>query len=121
MKLITLSPLLLLVFSLNLFAKDNSTIDVGLITMLSGPGKVYGQVAANSAKLAVSRINKKGINGKKLKLHIRDTNTAPATALSVTKELIQQDVDLIVGFHTSDERFAVKNYIEAQQKLYLYL
>ena len=112
--------LVLCVLSTKVFANDNNTIDIGFISMLSGPGKVYGLVAANSAKLAIDEINKKGVNGKTLKLHIRDTNTSPATALSVTKNLMENDVDLIVGFHTSDERFAVKDYIESQNRLYLY-
>ncbi len=112
--------IMIFILPLSSFSKDDRFIHIDFFGIFTGAAKAYGQVALNSAKLAIKEINKVGILGRKFKLPIRDTKSDPSVALSVAKDLISENVDIFVGFHTSDERLSVKDYIESQNKLYLY-
>ncbi|WML50418.1 ABC transporter substrate-binding protein [Neobacillus sp. PS3-34] len=86
---------------------DGSTIKIGANLELSGGVASYGQSAAEGLQLAVDEINKKGIDGKKLKLIKVDNKSDASEATSGALRLISQDkVAAIVGAATSTNTLA---------------
>jgi urea transport system substrate-binding protein len=73
------------------------TVDIGLLTSVSGPASVYYPAIKQVTQLAVDEINKSGgVNGKKVRLVTEDTNTTPATAATRARALAQKGVKMAV-------------------------
>lgn len=71
---------------------EDDTIKVGLIASLNGANQPWGQDSRDGAQLAVDEINAAGgVNGKKIDLHVEDTNSAPEGGKSATEKLVGQD------------------------------
>ena len=83
-------------------------IKVGALFALTGGLAPYGPPIVNGAKLAVEQVNKAGgIFGRKLKLIIRDTATAPTVGRDAASKLINLDkVVAIIGALSSGVTFA---------------
>lgn len=66
--------ILVVIFSISYFRDANSeTFKIGLVSFITGPSAVYGQISSNAIKLAVDDINNSGgIKGKKLEILIED-------------------------------------------------
>ncbi|MEZ5428024.1 MAG: ABC transporter substrate-binding protein [Pyrinomonadaceae bacterium] len=97
-KLLTLTSLLLLFFSTNLFAqekpvteKEDETIRVGVFIDLSGFTSIFGKATKNGIELAVEEINRSGgINGRKIELFIEDDEGRPEYAKKAVEKLISR-------------------------------
>lgn len=70
----------------------STTIKLGVMTDLSGPGAAGGKLTTAGEQLAVSHINAHGgIDGRKVKLVVCDNQSNTATAISCAHQLVQQD------------------------------
>jgi branched-chain amino acid transport system substrate-binding protein len=88
-------------------AEKDSTIKIGANLELSGGVASYGQSIEEGLQLAIGEINKKGIDGKKIKLVKVDNKSDAAEATSGSIKLINQDkVVAIIGAGTSTNTLA---------------
>jgi branched-chain amino acid transport system substrate-binding protein len=107
--------LLVLVFTICISgvvkAADAPTIKVGAIFAITGGASNLGAPEAKTAEMLVEKINKDGgVNGKKLELIIKDSGSKPENAVSLAKQLIdEENVLAIIGPSTSGETMAIKN------------
>jgi branched-chain amino acid transport system substrate-binding protein len=87
--------------------KDSKTILIGENLELSGAVASYGQSADKGIALALAEINKKGINGKKLKIVKIDNKSDAQEATSAAIKLTSQNkVAAIIGAATSTDTLA---------------
>jgi branched-chain amino acid transport system substrate-binding protein len=85
----------------------SKTIKIGANLELSGGVASYGQSAKEGIQLAIDEINKKGIDGKKLKLVTVDNKSDAAEATSGALKLVSQDkVVAMIGSATSTNTLA---------------
>jgi len=93
---------------------DKNVIKIGAIFAVTGGASFLGAPEARTVKMMVAQINAKGgINGKKIKLIIKDSGGSPAKAISFAKQLIEEDkVFAIIGPSTSGETMKIKNICE---------
>ncbi|MDR7002531.1 ABC transporter substrate-binding protein [Neobacillus niacini] len=88
-------------------SSDSKTIKIGANLELSGGVASYGQSIKEGIDLAISEINKKGIDGKKLQLVSVDNKSDAAEATSGAIKLITQDkVSAVIGAATSTDTLA---------------
>ena len=81
---------------------DSNPIKIGFVGSITGRYSELGVTARNTLQLMTEEQNKAGgINGRKLKLVIRDDKSSPTEAKSAIISLIQNDVRLILGPITS--------------------
>jgi len=79
---------------------SDDTYKIGMLAALSGPAAQTGQHQRDGAQAAVDAINEAGgVNGRKLKLVVRDDAGNPNTAVSGFNELVRDDA--IVGIFGS--------------------
>jgi len=107
-KIVVLMLIILFLLVPTIAAGAQDTIKIGALFALTGGLAPYGPPIVNGAKLAVEQINKSGgIFGRKLKLIIRDTATAPAVGRDAASKLINLDkVVAIIGALSSGVTFA---------------
>lgn len=83
------------------------TIKVGANLELSGGVASYGQSIAEGLQLGLDELNKKGIDGKKIKLVKVDNKSEAAEATSGSLKLVSQDkVAAVIGAATSTNTLA---------------
>ena len=71
---------------------SSSSIPLGAVFSLTGPGSVYGPQQRDAAQLAVDQINAKGgVDGRKLSLTVLDDASDKQQSEQDTQRLIQQD------------------------------
>lgn len=88
-------------------AEKGGTIKIGANLELSGGVASYGQSVKEGIDLAFEEINKKGINGSKLKLVAVDNKSDAAEATNGAIKLVSQDkVSAIIGAATSTNTLA---------------
>ncbi|MDN4075126.1 MULTISPECIES: ABC transporter substrate-binding protein [Fictibacillus] len=88
-------------------SSGKETIKVGANLELSGGVASYGQSIAEGLQLALDEINKKGIEGKKIKLVKVDNKSEAAEATNGAVKLVSQDkVAAVVGAATSTNTLA---------------
>ena len=94
--------------------QSGETIKIGAIFAVTGPASFLGAPEAKTAQMMVDEINNNGgINGKNLKLIIKDSAGNPEKAISFAKQLIEEDkVFAIVGPSTSGETMKIKTICE---------
>ena len=100
-----------------------SPIKVGIATDLTGALGFEGNADLNVAKLCADIINKSGgLLGRPLQLHVEDTASNEAVAVTNVRRLIQRDhVDVVLGGITSSMRNAIKGpIVERGHTLYIY-
>lgn len=91
---------------------------IGLAVNLSGCGGAAGADIRNGAMLAVEEINDAGgINGRPLKLLIKDDKNSKEGVLSAGQELIEQSVIVVIGHSTSRNTLIAYPYITAAETL----
>ncbi len=97
------------------------TIKVGAIFSVTGPAAFLGAPEARTTQMFVDKVNAAGgINGKKIELIIRDTGGKPENAVSMAKQLIDEnEVLAIIGPSTSGESMAVKNICQEGRTILL--
>ncbi len=94
-------------------------IKVGAIFAVTGPAANLGGPEEKTAKMFVDKLNAAGgINGQKVELIIKDSAASPEKAISLAKQLIEEDKVLaIVGPSTSGESNAIKNLCQENQTI----
>ena len=92
-------------------AADAPTIKVGAIFAVTGGAANLGGPETKTAEMFVAKINKEGgVNGRKIELIVKDSGSKPENAISLAKQLIEEDKVLaIIGPSTSGETMAIKN------------
>ncbi|MGD0572571.1 MAG: ABC transporter substrate-binding protein [Sedimentisphaerales bacterium] len=92
-------------------AADAPTIKVGAIFAVTGGAANLGGPEKKTAEMFVAKINKAGgVNGREIELIVKDSGSKPENAISLAKQLIEEDKVLaIIGPSTSGETMAIKN------------
>lgn len=86
----------------------NEPVTLGLVTPLSGPVQLIGNAARVGAEVAVAQVNAAGgIDGRELRLEMRDSKANPNDATVVARELIGQGVNLQFGTMSSTVALAM--------------
>jgi urea transport system substrate-binding protein len=95
---------------------------VGGFICCSGSPGVWGPCATSSAQLAVAEINKRGgVLGREIELSIYDAGGPIDEVVDRAEQAIAFDeVDLIVGLHTSAVRVALRDVITRNRIPYIY-
>jgi branched-chain amino acid transport system substrate-binding protein len=84
-------------FSMELTAKAEETIKIGLIATLSGPSAKSGEAITRGLEVAIDELNAAGgILGKQVVLLSRDDESNPAKGLTAARELVQREKVAIV-------------------------
>jgi branched-chain amino acid transport system substrate-binding protein len=96
-------------------------VKVGAILAVTGPASFLGAPEAKTAEMFVSKINEAGgIDGHKIQLIIKDSGSKPENAISLAKQLIDEDkVVAIIGPSTSGETMAIKNICQEGKTILL--
>jgi branched-chain amino acid transport system substrate-binding protein len=86
-------------------------IKIGAIFAVTGGAANLGAPEAKTAEMCVERLNNAGgINGRKIQLLVKDSGSTPDKAISLAKQLIEEEKVLaIIGPSTSGETMAIKN------------
>ena len=90
------------------------TIKIGALLAVTGPSSFLGGPEARTLEMMVEQINAAGgIAGKKVELLLRDTAGNPEKAISLGKQLLEEDKVLaVVGPSSSGETMAIKKLFE---------
>jgi branched-chain amino acid transport system substrate-binding protein len=87
-------------------------IKIGLVGTLSGLRSEMSVTGRNGAVMAIEEINKAGgLNGRPLRLVVKDDGGSPETAQKADQELINDGVVAIIGHFTSNMQTAAMPYI----------
>jgi branched-chain amino acid transport system substrate-binding protein len=102
-------------------ASEKPAIKVGAIFAVTGTEANLGGPEAKTAEMLVEKINNEGgVNGRKIELIIRDSNSKPENAISLAKQLIEeQKVLAIIGPSTSSETMVIKNICQESKTVLL--
>jgi branched-chain amino acid transport system substrate-binding protein len=94
--------------------QSGETIKIGAIFSVTGPASFLGAPEEKTAQMMVDEINSKGgVDGKMLKLIVKDSTGSPEKAISFAKQLIEEDkVFAIIGPSTSGETMKIKTICE---------
>jgi branched-chain amino acid transport system substrate-binding protein len=92
-------------------AANLSPVKVGAIFAITGGASNLGMPESKTAEMLVEKINKEGgVNGHKIELLVKDSGGKPENAVSLAKQLIEEEnVLAIIGPSTSGETMAIKN------------
>jgi len=94
-------------------------VKIGAIFSVTGPASYLGAPEARTAEMLVKKINASGgVDGRQIELIIRDSASKPENAVSLAKQLIdEQQVLAIIGPSTSGETMAVKGICQENQTI----
>ncbi|MFO7817121.1 MAG: ABC transporter substrate-binding protein [Thermodesulfobacteriota bacterium] len=99
---------------------DSKPIKIGFAGQLTGSGSDLGVYGRNGAMLAVEEINESGgINGRKIKLIVKDDLGTSKGAIKADRELQQENVAAVIGHMTSSQSRAALDFINAQKLILL--
>ena len=89
-------------------------IKVGALLAVTGPASFLGGPEARTMEMLVEQVNAKGgINGNKVELLVKDTAGNPEKAISLAKQLLEEDnVLAVLGPSSSGETMSVKKIFE---------
>jgi branched-chain amino acid transport system substrate-binding protein len=101
--------------------KAQPPIKVGAIFSITGGASFLGAPEQKTAEMLVEKINSSGgVDGRKIELIIKDSGSKPENAISLTKQLINEDKVLaIIGPSTSGETMAIKNICQEGKTILL--
>jgi branched-chain amino acid transport system substrate-binding protein len=101
--------------------KATAPIKVGAIFAVTGGAANLGGPEQKTAELFVENYNKAaGAGGQKIQLIVKDSGSTPDKAISLAKQLIEEDKVLaIIGPSTSGETMAIKNLCQENQTILL--
>ena len=96
-------------------------IKVGAILAVTGPASFLGAPEAKTLEMFVEQMNQAGgASGHKIELLIKDSGAKPENAISMAKQLIDEEKVLaIIGPSTSGETMAIKNICEEGKTILL--
>lgn len=100
-------------------ATSDAPFKVGALFSITGPAAFLGAPEAKTAQMVADKINAAGgVNGRKVQLLIKDTAGSPEKAVSLARQLIEEErVLAIIGPSTSGETMQIKNLCEENQTL----
>lgn len=90
------------------------TIKLGAVLAVTGPASFLGGPEARTLEMLVEEVNARGgINGQKIELFLKDTAGSPEKAISLAKQLLEeQQVVAVLGPSTSGETMSLKKIFE---------
>jgi len=96
-------------------------IKVGAIFSITGPASFLGAPEAKTVEMFAEKLNQAGgVNGHKIELLVRDSGGSPEKAISLAKQLIDEDnVLAILGPSTSGETMAIKDICQEGKTILL--
>lgn len=98
-------------------SSEEQIINVGAVLPLTGPAAVYGERAQEGMRLAVDEINKGGgIEGDSLNVIYRDSQNDPKMGVSAMKNLLTQDMPVIISAMTGVS-FSALPVVEQTEKV----
>jgi branched-chain amino acid transport system substrate-binding protein len=102
-------------------ASSAAPIKVGAIFAVTGGASNLGAPESKTAEMFVEKLNASGgINGQKIQLIIKDSGSKPENAISLAKQLIEEEKVLaIIGPSTSGETMAIKNICQEGKTILL--
>jgi branched-chain amino acid transport system substrate-binding protein len=102
-------------------AADAPAIKVGAVFAVTGGAANLGGPEKKTAEMLVEKINKEGgVNGQKIELIVKDSGSKPENAISLAKQLIEEEKVLaIIGPSTSGETMAIKNICQESKTILL--
>jgi len=102
-------------------AQEAAPIKVGAILAVTGPASFLGAPESKTLEMLVEKINASGgVNGAKIELTIMDSGASPEKAISMAKQLIDEEKVLaILGPSTSGETMAIKNICQEGETILL--
>lgn len=93
-----MKKILMFIILLAVSCSNNESIKIGYISNLTGRYSELGIRGRDGVLMAVNETNEKGgINGKQVLLVIKDHMGQPDLCEKAVKELIEEDVDIIIG------------------------
>jgi branched-chain amino acid transport system substrate-binding protein len=112
---------LVLVMVSSAYSQETKPVKVGALFAVTGGASFLGAPEAKTAEMFVKKLNDAGgINGQKVVLIIKDTGGKPENAVSMTKQLIEEEqVVAIIGPSTSGETMAIKNICQEAKMILL--
>ncbi len=89
-------------------------IKIGALVAVTGPAALLGAPEARTLRMLVDDLNAKGgVNGRPVKLVLKDTGGSPEKAVSFARQLVEEErVLAIIGPSTSGESMQVKGIAE---------
>ncbi len=115
MKFLTFIFTILLLPNFALSAKD-PYIKIGVVFPMTGPIATFGQESVNGIKLALQKINKNKVNGKKIEIIVEDTKGEPTETASAARKLISVDhVLAILGDVASSNTLAAAPIAQSEK------
>ncbi|MBR0800007.1 substrate-binding domain-containing protein [Bradyrhizobium jicamae] len=102
--------------------RARSKLRIGGFICCSGSPGVWGPCATSSAQLAVAEINKRGgILGREIELSIYDAGGSTEEVVDRAEQALAfDDLDLVIGLHTSAVRVALRKVITREGIPYIY-
>lgn len=95
---------------------SNDKIQIGLVVTLTGSSSEIGVAVRDGLLLRVEQVNSSGgINGKEIELIIRDDTNNPELITSITENLIDDGVDIILGYELSSKMNPMLNAINGEE------
>ena len=96
--------------------RDKGPVRVGLLIPLQGPAGIFGPSCELCAELAVDHLNAEGgLLGREVALRVIDGGDAPHRVADEVDRLLREDqIDAIVGWHSSAVRQAVAPRVRAR-------
>jgi len=97
------------------------TIKIGAILAVTGPAAFLGAPEAKTLEMLAAQVNAAGgIKGMKVELLIKDSAGDAEKALSLAKQLVEEDkVFAVIGPSTSGESMKIKQYMDENATLLL--
>jgi branched-chain amino acid transport system substrate-binding protein len=90
------------------------TLKIGALLAVTGPASFLGGPEARTLEMLVEQVNAKGgINGNKVELLLKDTAGNPEKAISLAKQLLEEEKVLaVIGPSSSGETMSIKKIFE---------
>lgn len=112
------------IFSTSTLLAAPDKIKVGVMYSITGTGSAVGKVQLDGINLAIKQINEKGglkIGGKNVKVEavIRDDQTKPDVAVRRLRELVNENVKVIVGGTFAHVSTAINEQIRDGRALFM--
>jgi len=100
-------------------APEKPPVKVGAIFAVTGGASNLGSPEAKTAEMFVEKLNQAGgVNGHKIQLIVKDSASTPTNAISLAKQLIEEEKVLaIIGPSTSGETMAIKDICQEGQTI----
>lgn len=117
-KLFSLLILLLLLFVFISCSKEE--IKIGFSSTLSGTTSELGVESRNAILMYIDKLNEDGgINGRQVKLIVKDDKGTNDGAREVIEEFKKEGVDIIIGFTTSNRLEVIEDAIKDEKMLFM--